>query len=69
MLLKNNPLLAVKIGVAFIVVGFLLPNGVKIFSYAELIGIYNLMVTLCQGLGIGLVIGGGALFLKAKKQE
>ena len=67
-MLKKNPLIVVVLGAILLAAGFLLPNGVKVTKYAEMIGIYNLLVTACQGLGIGLIIGGGILFLKGMRK-
>ena len=60
----KNPILFIILGAILTIVGTFLPNGVKLFDYVEFIGIYNLLVTIAQGLGIGLLVGGIAIYVK-----
>lgn len=61
---QKNPIFFIILGAILFLLGTFLPNGVELFDYAEFIGIYNLLITVVQGGGIGLLIGGIFLLLK-----
>lgn len=61
---NKKPILYIILGAFLTITGTYLPNGVEFLNYVEFIGIYNLFVTIAQGLGIGLLVGGTALYLK-----
>lgn len=61
---NQNPILYIILGGVLFLLGTFLPNGVELFDYAEFIGIYNLLVTVAQGGGIGLMIGGLGILIK-----
>lgn len=68
---NQNPIIYVILGAILFLLGTFLPNGIELFNYAEFIGIYNLLVTIAQGGGIGLMIGGLGILIKnglAKKE-
>jgi|GEM_PF-3390883 len=63
---QTNPIVFIVFGAILALLGTFLPNGIILLNYAELIGIYNLFVTLAQGAGIGMIIGGIALLITGK---
>ena len=64
----KNPVNIIIIGVVLFLIGHFAPNGIMLSNIAEIIGIINLLTTTCEGLGLGLVIGGAILFIKNKKK-
>lgn len=68
---NQNPVMYIILGIVLFLLGTFLPNGIELFNYAEWIGIYNLVITVAQGGGIGLIIGGLGILIKnglAKKE-
>lgn len=61
-----NPIYYIILGIILFLLGTYLPNGVELFNYVESITIYNFLITMAQGLGAGLVVGGVILFIKRK---
>ncbi len=63
----KKPEFLIVVGAVCFALGSIAPNGVNIFNYAEIIGLYNLIVTAMQGFGLGILIVGAVRFFKAQK--
>lgn len=63
----KNPVVIIIIGIILFLIGHFAPNGIELSNIVEVIGFINLFTALAEGLGVGLIVGGIALFIKGKK--